>query len=730
MEQPKRAHPRGRVKPNLALLGKKVFVTPTDKSSQNETAADESPLPENSNEGEQNVSLPISCNTECTQASSPKSVQESVNGEKGDLHQSPDPKESDVHSARSTQTADAPSGAGNAQQQVSERSGSQVHSDGAENAASSGMVFASNGANDAQGGSEAESSATSQAKRAHPRGRVAPKIGSKVFSAPSASKAAEPPESPTRAETSETQLEVVILLRIHRPTPTANEESAPAADHGEPEVSSSPAAQVEAGSNQSEPFQKCSSQMRNLLKTLKNQERKSLAQINNYRQRMKANQLLKALKEIRLQQQEKKKQSRQQEGEIQLSHRDKQLRHQLHETRLERGRNSPLNWTPWLPQDVCIGGNDEDKAGSKEKSKLNGSWRCSQLACIGTSRKKKSNKKKAAAESHNGDGDTQNDSTTGNEGASVNGKAAEGGAGKKRKASAKGKGVSSESNDPNAEPASAVQPQSPTADSTSGSTSKNVNGGRKSEKPRNSRPPSTPEKSVEQRTIRELMRDPSYGMPMSAEGQARAEKRRKRTGEPNQPTSFENDAPESQVDNSSVMAPQVRTVGGRIVIDDSSLTISNATESNLDMSDIVLDQSGRGTNAWSKKRKHCDRWTAEETERFYVGLRKFGLDFQLIASWMGDRRNDRRHVRNKFKKEERLNLARINQAIANRMPVNDEDWRKVKGLGPETLGQNSKIPAQTPGAEEAAGLPGTPNAMEHESGSDLPEDDANESDDY
>jgi len=390
----------------------------------------------------------------------------------------------------------------------------------------------------------------------------------------------------------------------------------------------------------------------------------------------------------------------------------------------KRNRNSTAAGD--VPSSLASGQRDE----SEPRTEVSPSGTAQNSPAEKPGRKKKSNKKKAAAESHNGDGDTQNDSTTGNEGASVNGKAAEGGAGKKRKASAKGKGVSSESNDPNAEPASAVQPQSPTADSTSGSTSKNVNGGRKSEKPRNSRPPSTPEKSVEQRTIRELMRDPSYGMPMSAEGQARAEKRRKRTGEPNQPTSFENDAPESQVDNSSVMAPQVRTVGGRIVIDDSSLTISNATESNLDMSDIVLDQSGRGTNAWSKKRKHCDRWTAEETERFYVGLRKFGLDFQLIASWMGDRRNDRRHVRNKFKKEERLNLARINQAIANRMPVNDEDWRKVKGLGPETLGQNSKIPAQTPGAEEAAGLPGTPNAMEHESGSDLPEDDANESDDY
>ena len=175
MEQPKRAHPRGRVKPNLALLGKKAFVTPTDKSSQNETAADESPLPENSNEGEQNISLPISCNTECTQASSPKSVQESLNGEMDALHQSSDPKELDVHSAGSAQTAEAPSGAGNAEPQVSERSSSQVHSDAAENAASSGMVFAckvclrwcerelaANGTDGAQGGSEAESSATSQ----------------------------------------------------------------------------------------------------------------------------------------------------------------------------------------------------------------------------------------------------------------------------------------------------------------------------------------------------------------------------------------------------------------------------------------------------------------------------------------------------------------------------------------------------------------------------------------
>ena len=82
-------------------------------------------------------------------------------------------------------------------------------------------------------------------------------------------------------------------------------------------------------------------------------------------------------------------------------------------------------------------------------------------------------------------------------------------------------------------------------------------------------------------------------------------------------------------------APQLRSVGGRIVMDTASLVISNSTDKSYQLSDVVLDQTGRGANAWSKKRKHCDRWTVEETDRFYLGLQKFGTDFTMLAHWLG-----------------------------------------------------------------------------------------------
>jgi hypothetical protein len=45
------------------------------------------------------------------------------------------------------------------------------------------------------------------------------------------------------------------------------------------------------------------------------------------------------------------------------------------------------------------------------------------------------------------------------------------------------------------------------------------------------------------------------------------------------------------------------------------------TEDPGEMSEVVLSDMGRGANAYSKKRRHCDRWSLEETCKFYlVGL--------------------------------------------------------------------------------------------------------------
>ena len=176
----------------------------------------------------------------------------------------------------------------------------------------------------------------------------------------------------------------------------------------------------------------------------------------------------------------------------------------------------------------------------------------------------------------------------------------------------------------------------------------------------------------ERRTIKELLSDKTFGEPMSLEAQASAARAKK--GARDNAAAVASRAREAELtsapaaDDGTVLAPQPRIIGGRITIDDSSLTISNNPNFNGAITDVVLDQSGRGANAWSKKRKHCDRWTDEETDEFYLGLQKFGTDFEVIAAWMGDRRNDRRHVRNKFKKEEKMNHARINAAISNRVP--------------------------------------------------------------
>jgi len=176
-------------------------------------------------------------------------------------------------------------------------------------------------------------------------------------------------------------------------------------------------------------------------------------------------------------------------------------------------------------------------------------------------------------------------------------------------------------------------------------------------------------------TIREMLADKELGTPMSAEMDTSVpkDKRSKAARPPPLPL-----ASLDTQDASKVAAPQLRTVGGRIVMDTSSLVITNPIDKSYELSDVVHDQTGRGANAWSKKRKHCDRWSSDETDKFYLGLRKFGSDFTIIAHWLGDRRDDRRHVRNKFKKEEKVNPLRIQRALAQRLTAEDDDWAAVR----------------------------------------------------
>lgn len=64
---------------------------------------------------------------------------------------------------------------------------------------------------------------------------------------------------------------------------------------------------------------------------------------------------------------------------------------------------------------------------------------------------------------------------------------------------------------------------------------------------------------------------------------------------------------------------------------------------------------------------HGDKWTDEENDIFFKALSMYGTDFSMISVLFPHR--DRRHIRNKFKKEERERPDEVERALNSRLPI-------------------------------------------------------------
>ncbi|PIA17089.1 hypothetical protein COEREDRAFT_14942 [Coemansia reversa NRRL 1564] len=121
----------------------------------------------------------------------------------------------------------------------------------------------------------------------------------------------------------------------------------------------------------------------------------------------------------------------------------------------------------------------------------------------------------------------------------------------------------------------------------------------------------------------------------------------------------------------SRMAAQVRVINGKVVIDTDSLTISRSDMAGGDNEPMgIVDESERprfiNSLTYVKRRTTRKRWSNEETAEFYRGLRKFGSDFEMIASVMPGR--CRYDIRNKFKLEEKKHSQWITDTLLKRPP--------------------------------------------------------------
>merc|ERR1719421_1316551 len=76
---------------------------------------------------------------------------------------------------------------------------------------------------------------------------------------------------------------------------------------------------------------------------------------------------------------------------------------------------------------------------------------------------------------------------------------------------------------------------------------------------------------------------------------------------------------------------------------------------------LVEETQQQLNSATYSRRTHPERWSHADTELFYKALREFGTDFSLIERLFPGR--NRRQVKRKWLKEERLNPARVEEAL-------------------------------------------------------------------
>ncbi|KAF9908283.1 Transcription factor TFIIIB component B [Linnemannia zychae] len=127
-------------------------------------------------------------------------------------------------------------------------------------------------------------------------------------------------------------------------------------------------------------------------------------------------------------------------------------------------------------------------------------------------------------------------------------------------------------------------------------------------------------------------------------------------------------------------APQVRVVDGRIELDMDSLTVDHAVVDAADHLEPLeyVDESAatRFTNSatFSKKGK-SEKWSDDDTELFFEALSQWGTDFGIICKMFP--KKSRIAIRNKFKREDRLNHARVEQALTKRTPIDLDTYSQM-----------------------------------------------------
>jgi len=113
-----------------------------------------------------------------------------------------------------------------------------------------------------------------------------------------------------------------------------------------------------------------------------------------------------------------------------------------------------------------------------------------------------------------------------------------------------------------------------------------------------------------------------------------------------------------QLTEEKILAPKLIIKDGKVQLDNSYLS---HTEPQKPLVEVVMDKKKITTSNSFKNINHSEKWTEEETRKFYRALEIFGTDFSLITKLFPNR--NRNQIKNKFLKEEKVSRKKIDSVF-------------------------------------------------------------------
>lgn len=105
----------------------------------------------------------------------------------------------------------------------------------------------------------------------------------------------------------------------------------------------------------------------------------------------------------------------------------------------------------------------------------------------------------------------------------------------------------------------------------------------------------------------------------------------------------------------------------------------NRAQENTQQERLEIDPTEQVINSHSfTTKERPDRWSSEETDKFYNALSAWGTDFNLISHLFPLR--SRNQIKTKFKYEERKNPMRVQMHLVTRRKVNIDSYAKVSDV--------------------------------------------------